>query len=384
MAKTFSTLSVNPNVKSNGKRWLPVFILALSVLLSACGSGSSQDSDADRVTEPPVDSPPDNQPPPTSTPEPNPSPVPSPEPSPNPTGLWEKEENQCAQHLLPGLPSDVDQVLCREGFAVGYRYDKRQADWVSYYVTAESVAKSHDRNDRFREDGEIPSAYRARLSDYKYSGYSRGHLAPRATVDMTYNAMDESFLLSNISPQVQTFNGGGWLSLEDNLRHCVADNEALYIVTGTFFDGKTVAYANGQLEVPSHFYKAILKPSEPYAAWAVVMPHEKLPKDLRPYVLSIDALEQITGRDFFANLSDSIEVGLEKHVHIRCPVKGSELEATDVNFSADLAKCQTKRCAGMHSCEEARFYFESCRATELDEDQDGMPCDTLCDRPWMP
>lgn len=45
---------------------------------------------------------------------------------------------------------------------------------------------------------------------------------------------------------------------------------------------------------------------------------------------------------------------------------------------ADL-ECESKRyCREMVSCEEARFYLESCGLSRLDGDQDGVPCETIC------
>jgi len=41
--------------------------------------------------------------------------------------------------------------------------------------------------------------------------------------------------------------------------------------------------------------------------------------------------------------------------------------------------CGAKRhCAQMRTCEEARFYFSHCRFKTLDQDGDGVPCESLC------
>ncbi|MBM5314338.1 DNA/RNA non-specific endonuclease, partial [Vibrio parahaemolyticus] len=46
----------------------------------------------------------------------------------------------CGQHLDKGIPSsNSDQFLCRDGYAVGYNYNTKNADWVAYHITAESV-----------------------------------------------------------------------------------------------------------------------------------------------------------------------------------------------------------------------------------------------------
>ena len=47
----------------------------------------------------------------------------------------------------------------------------------------------------------------AELSDYRNSGYDRGHLAPAADMKNSSISMSESFLFSNISPQDPSFNG---------------------------------------------------------------------------------------------------------------------------------------------------------------------------------
>lgn len=53
-----------------------------------------------------------------------------------------------------------------------------------------------------REDDCIPPLFRAKLSDYRDSGYDRGHLTPAADHKKRQESMDETFFLSNISPQV--------------------------------------------------------------------------------------------------------------------------------------------------------------------------------------
>lgn len=71
-----------------------------------------------------------------------------------------------------------------------------------------------------REDDEIPIEFRAKLTDYrvclslseryhliaKVSKYDRGHLTPAANHKSSQHALDETFLLSNMSPQVGTID----------------------------------------------------------------------------------------------------------------------------------------------------------------------------------
>lgn len=53
----------------------------------------------------------------------------------------------CGQHLDKGIPSsNSDQFLCRDGYAVGYNYNTKNADWVAYHITAESVNITNKRS----------------------------------------------------------------------------------------------------------------------------------------------------------------------------------------------------------------------------------------------
>lgn len=59
-----------------------------------------------------------------------------------------------------------------------------------------------------------------------------------ASGDMTNSqaAMNESFLMTNISPQVGVgFNRGYWSRLEGFVRHLAGQFDGLYVVTGPLF-----------------------------------------------------------------------------------------------------------------------------------------------------
>lgn len=42
-------------------------------------------------------------------------------------------------------------------------------------------------------------------------------------------------------------------------------------------------------------------------------------------------------------------------------------------------KCKKRKyCKNMSNCEEAKFYLEVCKYTNLDKDGDGIPCENVC------
>lgn len=72
--------------------------------------------------------------------------------------------------------------------------------------------------DNFREDLEIPEQFRAYPADYDEPVYEQGHLANSESVDGSPNAMDETFYMSNMVPQIPRHNKGIWKGLENRER----------------------------------------------------------------------------------------------------------------------------------------------------------------------
>ncbi len=217
----------------------------------------------------------------------------------------------CGEHLVKGVPSNnSDQVLCRTGYAVGYNYQTKNADWVAYHVTKESVNAQFKRSNNFKVDAELPDYAQSTLSDYSKSGYDRGHLAPSAAMDFSQESMQESFLLSNMSPQLPGFNRVGWRLLEEHVRDLANEYQELYVVTGPIYEGNEASIGDGVV-IPSAFYKVIL---DPYYndAIAFIVPHQDVSgSELVNFVTTIDEVEERTNLDFFANTSDDVENSME-------------------------------------------------------------------------
>ena len=221
----------------------------------------------------------------------------------------------CAQDdaYLP-ISNQELQIRQTTGFILGYSESHEQAAWVAYELTQEELQGDVERTNDFREDNKIKTSS-ASLTDYKYSGYDRGHLAPAADLKWSKQVMSESFLLSNLSPQHGDFNGGIWLSLERAVRKLVIKHGDIYVVTGPVFleDSKTIG--PNDVAIPSHYWKALYFISKNEMV-GFMLPHEKGNQPLASYVVSVDTIENATGLDLFAKLPDLVEDTLEANIQV--------------------------------------------------------------------
>ncbi|MFB2862219.1 DNA/RNA non-specific endonuclease [Aeromonas sp. MdU4] len=220
---------------------------------------------------------------------------------------------ECGDHVRFGLPSESDQKLCREGYAVGYNYDYKVADWVSYRMTAKSAQGTAPRKDAFAEDKEIPAAYRATLSDYYKSGYTRGHQAPAADMRTSAKSMKESFLLSNMTPQISTLNSGAWARLEKMVRDWAITRKDVQVITGPIFTHSEESIGQG-VAIPSAYYKIVMDPAK-LQAIAFILPHEKVAtSELANYRVSVSEVEEQTDLNFFSDMPEEQQETLEVRV----------------------------------------------------------------------
>ena len=214
------------------------------------------------------------------------------------------------------LPSSAYQEIIRHtNFTLAYSEADEQAAWVAYELTRAEVAANTERSDDFRDDPKIPTGS-ATPDDYRRSGYDRGHLAPAGDMGFSDQAMSESFFMSNMSPQVASFNRGIWKDLEEDVRKWAYEDSNLYVVTGPVLTGSRKKIGKNKVTVPVSFYKILLDYHTSHIkAIAFLLPNKGTKKPLQSFVVSIDEVEKATSIDFFPNLPDSLENALESGVH---------------------------------------------------------------------
>ncbi|KAI0928240.1 hypothetical protein AcW1_005547 [Taiwanofungus camphoratus] len=247
--------------------------------------------------------------------------------------------------LKYGNPGPISDRLIRIAYVAGYDRRLRHPAWTAEHLTLASLGKSaleqppsnSETGDRsqstFTEDESVPALFRAKLQDYFKSGYDRGHMVPAADAKSSQAAMDETFFLTNIAPQVGVgFNRHYWAYLEDWCRRLTSSFADVYVFTIPLYlpkldsDGKwrvhhEVIGSPPNVAVPTHFAKVVLtsKPSSPstpdipeISTGAFVLPNAPIPDEARleNFIMPVEAVERAAGLTLF---SDTVKAS-SKHI----------------------------------------------------------------------
>jgi len=219
-----------------------------------------------------------------------------------------------------GFPG-MDNIRSYSDYVLSYDRRNRVAHWVFEHLTPQSV-NANDQVDRsksdFKPDESIHPYFRSLNSDYKGSGFDRGHLAAAGNHRSHQIHVDHTFFLTNMAPQVGVgFNRDSWNRLESHVRKLVRKHINVYVCTGPLYlprkepDGNTyvkyeVIGANS-VAVPTHFYKIIVceTPDNQLEMESYVMPNQKIDNEtpLKAFQVAPESIERHAGLLFFDKIS---------------------------------------------------------------------------------
>lgn len=235
------------------------------------------------------------------------------------------------QEFTALITGDVP-VLQNRTFTVGYGEARLNPLWVSYRIYSVAPvgsAPSYGWRIDCRTDARVSD------TDYKYTGYQRGHMAPKSAMYHCYGAeaVHDTFQLSNASPQLGELNNGPWGDLEDlvreNYSHCC---DEVWIIAGPIFDDSNgqaylakdaehAGVSQKRVEIPDAFYKIIIDVLDgQIRALAFIIDHSEtygygngnsIIERLSGFLKSIDEIEEKTGLDFFWELDVDEQALLE-------------------------------------------------------------------------
>lgn len=190
---------------------------------------------------------------------------------------------------------EIGRDLCFDGFAVYYSANHKRPIYTVEKLDKVLLSKEHPkRTNQFYEEARLPSKERARLDDYKNSGYDRGHNAPAG--DMTSeNAMAQSFSLANMMPQAPENNRGVWAKNVEaaTRKYALRAEGPIYVYTGSIGDAGSIGFS--KVVIPTHLFKLVYDPAHA-RAWGFWVENLNSVKPTKP--ISYKEIVEKTGINF--------------------------------------------------------------------------------------
>lgn len=230
--------------------------------------------------------------------------------------------------------SSGDNYLMEKGdYTLSYNKSKGTANWVSWHLSTAWRGEAARQND-FRPDPDVPKNWAVIMpSEYINTGFDRGHLCPSDDRNGTIEENQETFYMTNMTPQAPDFNRGNWKVLEEYERTLLRQGNEVYIIAGPLGQGGTGANGfaktigkNDEIIVPASLWKIIVvlpigqndlkRIDENTRVIAVNIPNDNAigTESWRKFRISVDELERLTGYDFLSNIPVDIQAVIEARV----------------------------------------------------------------------
>lgn len=200
-----------------------------------------------------------------------------------------------------GEPSSVKDhpIICRSGYVLEHDPVAKIPNWVAWTLTPEHAIGCADRVDAFAADQSLPADKRADPKDYAGSGYDQGHLANNADMSWDPNVARESFLMSNMSPQLPAVNRGTWKNLESASRAWVYQTKHAHtIYAGNIYSSSSKTIGADKVVIPDVLYKIVID-DVTKKSYAYLMPNKTdIDADFNKYQVTVADVEKAAGITF--------------------------------------------------------------------------------------
>lgn len=204
------------------------------------------------------------------------------------------------------VSDSTEDIIVRLGYTASYNHTTLCPDWVAWELTTEEADGQNDGQYSFSRDPGVawPKASR---EDYSRSGYDKGHMAPRADMRWSCQALEESYYFTNICPQDHEMNSQAWRKIEELTRRLAKRFGQVWIVCGPIFDTLGTQKI-GNVSVPRAFFKAlVVSTAEGYKTVGFLVDNNPQSFSPRHYAVSVDSVEAVIGRNLFPSLPEEAE-----------------------------------------------------------------------------
>lgn len=205
----------------------------------------------------------------------------------------------CVGEAIYGFPTTKKKdttKLCRKGYSTEHDNEAKIPIWSAYVLTPIEALGCFPRAKGYMPDLHLRITSRSTPMDYAKSGYDIGHMVNDADMRWSAEAGQETFILSNMTPQLPVFNRGIWAKLEQSTRGWTVNRKSpLQIYVGPIYDrdkDKRIG-ANG-VTVPNGFWKVIID-TQTREVMVFKFDHVGARGDLSYFVTTLAELQRLTG-----------------------------------------------------------------------------------------
>jgi endonuclease G len=226
-------------------------------------------------------------------------------------------------NATPDINNENNYLMVKPQYTLSYNRSRATANWVAWRLES-SWLGSTPRQDDFRPDSTLPLGwYQVTQNDYSGSGYDRGHMTPSGDRTNSVENNSATFLMTNMVPQLPANNQGPWEEFESYCRTLAGQGNEIYIVSGPV--GNIGTIANGRIVVPEYTWKVVLilpngtndlqRVTRATRAFGIVVPNFpplNINAPWRQFRVTVDAVENVTGFNFFSNVPKNTQELIER------------------------------------------------------------------------
>jgi endonuclease G len=218
----------------------------------------------------------------------------------SPAWALQGDFSACRQQFLEVPVSRDDSndfALCFTGFAVQYSGNTKTPVFSAAALDRARMvgARVTQRFNEFYEEARLPFRVRSLFSDYKRSGFDRGHMYPSGDSDNDETAI-QSMSLANMVPQAPELNRGVWNKIERDVRRYAERAQGkVYVITGPAYRESPPRTIGRGVGVPSHVWKLIHDAAQ-QRSWAYWIENRNEAK--APEIIDVITLSERTGLQF--------------------------------------------------------------------------------------
>ncbi|OAF71216.1 hypothetical protein A3Q56_01001 [Intoshia linei] len=216
-----------------------------------------------------------------------------------------------------GVPKSHLRYIKYKNHIVAYDSRMKIPFWSAECLSKKKLHNKISRqNVPYKRDDDIPTIFSAYDCDYKYSGYSRGHVVPARDMS-SKKSLKESFYFTNMIPQCIQNNRGYWQRLENYCRCLLKHYEFVWVISGPLFlpkkenNKQVISYeiiGENKVSVPTHIFKIILAKNDTDCdLGCVVIPNAVISYNAKVdnFVRSLDFIEKWSGFTYFPKIKNA-------------------------------------------------------------------------------